>query len=247
MHEFNKGLLSGLFSSIVCSPFDLVKTRYQVSGTNASYISTLRQAYRKEGAGAIYNGFVGNVISVPTWWALYWPLYEQMKKHENLSKGTPAMVAGNIASFILNPVFVLRTRIHNSTSINYMALVREMRREKIATFTKGYASTVIHNSQLYINIPLYEYLRANYTSDDDPWKIPKVALFSGFSKMVGGSLIYPVEVIRTRIRESLDPTNIKKVIFDPSFRPFAGYIPYLLRSIPSAASAFVMYEFLRDY
>ena len=247
MHEFNKGLFSGLFSSIICSPIDLVKTRYQVSGTNVSYISTLRQVYRKEGAGAIYNGFVGNVISVPTWWALYWPLYQEMKKHESLSKGTQAMVAGNIASLVLNPVFVLRTRIHNSTSTNYIALVREMRREKINTLMKGYASTVVHNSQLYINIPLYEFLRDNYTSDDDPWKIPKVALFSGFSKMVGGSLIYPVEVIRSRIRDSREPTNIRKVIFDPTFRPFAGYIPYILRGIPSAASAFVMYEFLKDY
>jgi hypothetical protein len=247
MHEFNKGLFSGLFSSIVCSPFDLVKTRYQVSGTNASYISTIRQAYRKEGMGAFYNGFVGNVISVPIWWALYWPLYEEMKKHESLSKGTQAVIAGNIASLVSNPIFVLRTRIHNSTSTNYMTLFREMRRERAATFTKGYASTVIHNAQLYINMPLYEFLKENYTSDEDPWRIAKVALFSGFSKMVGGSLIYPIEVVRSRIRDLREPTSIKNIVLDPSFRPYAGYIPYLLRSVPSAASAFVMYEILRDY
>ena len=247
MHEFNKGIISGLFSSIICSPFDLIKTRYQVSGTNISYISTLRQVYGKEGAGALYNGFVGNVISVPTWWGIYWTFYEVMKKNENLSNGSQAMIAGNIASFILNPIFVLRTRIHNSTNMNYMSLIREMRRENISTFTKGYATTIVHNSQLFVNIPIYEFLRDNYTSDDDPWKMVKIAVFSGFSKAVGGTLIYPIEVIRTRIRETRKTTNIKKIIMEPSFRPFAGYIPYLLRSIPSSASAFVMYEFLRDY
>jgi len=251
MHEFTKGLISGICSSIICSPFDLIKTRYQVSGTKKSYINTLKHTFKNEGAkNALLNGFVGNLISVPVWWAMYWPIYEEIKKYplpSGVPNGIQPMMAGNIASFILNPLFVLRVRIHNNVDTNYIRLFQELKKENFKVFTKGYFSTIIHNSQLFLNIPLYEYLKGEYTHDNDPWKSPKVALYSGLSKAIGGTLIYPIEVVRTRIRESRTPMSVKSVICNPSFRPFAGYIPYLIRTIPSTAAAFTIYEALREF
>lgn len=86
---------------------------------------SLRTTYREEGVRGLYRGFGPTIIVVPSFWAIYFLSYQELKQRLNDCEPTSrlsaaplwakhimaACGAGAIADVVVNPLFVVRTRM----------------------------------------------------------------------------------------------------------------------------------------
>mmetsp|Transcript_11490 Transcript_11490/g.29078 ORF Transcript_11490/g.29078 Transcript_11490/m.29078 type:complete len:391 (-) Transcript_11490:2326-3498(-) len=139
------GVGSGALSSFICAPLDLIRTRMQVwgdiqqqqqqkqssskvSSTNASIGSpskAFRAILKKEGPKGMFRGLGATLVTVPLFWGVYFPLYDETKDylthrqtffdasayHPGVIHCMSAISTGTVADFICNPFFVVRTRL----------------------------------------------------------------------------------------------------------------------------------------
>jgi len=161
------GVGSGALSSLACAPLDLIRTRLQVLGSvqvssravegrgtnvkplstsshpSASVIGTLRSIVKEEGWRGCFRGLGATLITVPTFWGIYFPLYEASKNYlhsrndardgniynrfnDSNKNNTEviaqhlisAVVAGAAADVFCNPLFVVRTRMQTEMLYN---------------------------------------------------------------------------------------------------------------------------------
>ncbi len=152
------GFGSGTLSSIACAPLDLVRTRMQVAGelqkgTNyssnltkvpsPSLVKSFKDIIAVEGISGCFRGLGPTLLTVPTFWSIYFPLYEILKKDldlhqrgvgrdlnskdESLDRVPPlvhmsaAIMAGTWADFFCNPMFIVRTRMQTE-ALHYMEM-----------------------------------------------------------------------------------------------------------------------------
>jgi hypothetical protein len=243
---FQKGIISGSVSCIVCSPFDVLRTRYQISGTSLPIIETYSTLFKKEGTTLIKTGIKSNIYCIPIWWGMYHHTNNFLKS-KNVWIGWDAFIAGNISSLVTNPLFVLRTRMLSGLYGDRIStnIVNMIKTDGVKIFTKGYMSTVIHNGQLSVIMPLFDWGKDNFSNKESKFYTYQIMVISAIAKFIGGSIFYPTEVIRSRIRQSSKQMNFKEVIYCASFKPFSGYKVHTIRSIPATVSALTVYELLK--
>jgi len=158
------GFGSGTLSSIACAPLDLIRTRMQVAGelkggntngssnklANMSLIKNFRDIIKMEGLSGCFRGLTPTLLTVPTFWGLYFPLYEVLKKDFNqrgigrdatdsggyseevgrvppLVHMSAAILSGAWADFFCNPMFIVRTRMQTE-ALHYMEMPIEERK-----------------------------------------------------------------------------------------------------------------------
>ena len=165
------GFGSGTLSSIACAPLDLLRTRMQVIGDlnkknkaldpnyspkmqNTSLLRGLRDIVQSEGLTGCFRGLGPTLMTVPTFWSLYFPLYDVLKTDlhkrgigqrsgNNSDNGimnesstarvpplvhmTAAIMAGTFADFFCNPMFIVRTRMQTE-ALHYMEMPIEERK-----------------------------------------------------------------------------------------------------------------------
>ena len=131
------GVGSGALASIACAPLDLLRTRLQVGGpTSSSARRLLLDILRTDGYTGVFRGLGATLATVPLFWGLYFPLYEEIKRrllqknhvhHSHqyqhpyqfhlspaLTHCVSAISAGAIADVICNPLFLVRTRLQTA-------------------------------------------------------------------------------------------------------------------------------------
>mmetsp|Transcript_17088 Transcript_17088/g.32323 ORF Transcript_17088/g.32323 Transcript_17088/m.32323 type:complete len:357 (-) Transcript_17088:2320-3390(-) len=233
------GVGSGTLASMACAPLDLVRTRMQVLGDlnkgksvsndQLSIIKSIRDIVQKDGVKGCFRGLAPTLMTVPTFWGLYFPLYEITKKDLNrihyegndVPSGpvihmASAIFAGAIADFFCNPMFVVRTRmqtevlhymdvpVHERKPHGIMRTVKSLYQEGgILMFWRGFTASLLGLSHVGIQFPVYEYLKAEARrrSSKNEESALDLLLASATSKMVATSITYPHEVIRSRIMD----------------------------------------------
>jgi Mitochondrial carrier protein. len=233
------GVGSGTMASIACAPLDLVRTRMQVLGDlnrgtsvsndQLSIIKSIREIVQKDGVKGCFRGLAPTLMTVPTFWGLYFPLYEITKKdlHRFHYEGSDvpsgpiihmasAIFAGAIADFFCNPMFVVRTRmqtevlhymdvpVHERKPHGIMRTVKSLYNEGgVLMFWRGFTASLLGLSHVGIQFPVYEYLKAEARkrSVNNEETALDLLLASATSKMVATSITYPHEVIRSRIMD----------------------------------------------
>lgn len=128
------GVGSGMFSSVACAPLDLVRTRMQVLGSldnggrngtramDTSLINSMKDIISRDGVRGCFRGLGATLVTVPTFWGIYFPLYEMSKTdlqemsmqngyggscHSPIVHMASAIFSGAIADFFCNPLFVV--------------------------------------------------------------------------------------------------------------------------------------------
>jgi solute carrier family 25 folate transporter 32 len=200
-----------------------------VTNDQLSIIKSLQDIIKKDGVKGCFRGLAPTLLTVPTFWGLYFPLYEVTKKDLNrfyyLGNDVPsgpvihmtsAIFAGAIADFFCNPMFVVRTRMQTEV-LHYMELPAHERRPHgilttvkglhseggILMFWRGFTASLLGLSHVGIQFPVYEYLKseARRRSSKNEESALDLLLASGLSKMAATSITYPHEVIRSRIMD----------------------------------------------
>ena len=131
------GVGSGALASIACAPLDLLRTRLQVGGpTTLSASRLLLDILKTDGYTGVFRGLGATLATVPLFWGLYFPLYDEIKRrlseknhlhHSDqhqypyqfhlspaLTHCVSAIAAGAIADVICNPLFLVRTRLQTA-------------------------------------------------------------------------------------------------------------------------------------
>lgn len=201
------------------------------------------------------------------------PLYEEFKhrwSHSNLPDAvthmSAAVSAGGIADILLNPMFVVRTRLqtealhqpaHRMSSI--AAVAKELYRHGgLRIFWRGMTANLIGLSHVAVQFPVYEQLKSFLKRPEEPSiNAVDLLLASVASKMAASLLTYPHEVIRSRMMDSRATRaplwgTCVRIFQKEGIRGFYAGLPVsLVRVIPSTAITFCVYElsvqFLRKH
>lgn len=188
------GVGSGSIASVVCAPLDLVRTRMQVAGglgksaQKARMIESIYEIYLADGIRGCFRGLGATLATVPAFWGIYFPLYEELKgrihdwsadygdggnNHQAMVHLSSAVTAGAVADVICNPLFIVRTRMQtealhsllNAKSSNVLpqsitSTVKSLYREGgIPIFWRGLTASLLGLCHVGIQFPVYERLK----------------------------------------------------------------------------------------
>lgn len=248
------GVISGGIASVLCAPLDLIRVRMQVWGqvvgeqigdTKAATTQRLswkptsslsvpigkllREIRDKEGYRGFFKGLGATLLTVPVFWAIYFPCYDEFKHvwharnpdapHALVHLGS-AVAAGAISDIVCNPMFVVRTRLQTDALHHQLADHQSVRsgpsisqtiRSLLAeggypVFWRGMTANLLGLSHVAIQFPLYERLKHVLQDHHNDSRIEPSAwdllLASSSSKMLASLVSYPHEVIRSRMMDA---------------------------------------------
>jgi solute carrier family 25 folate transporter 32 len=243
----------------------------------------------KGGLRSLYSGVIPSLIANTASWGLYFGLYEETKKtiqnnyssilttannnsnkYSTLRNGISAIVAGCGTIIIVNPLWLLKTRMQleqtHSKRILY-AIQDIFRTEGIGGFFRGLIPALLLTSNGAVQLVTYENLKKYHRevfiipsqplvveTNKKSGKFYEHMVMGGISKMVASGTTYPFQVIKTRMQQSpehLVPayqhtlTTIQSISKHEGILGFyKGLGPNLLRVVPSSALMFGVYEFV---
>ncbi|OBA21828.1 mitochondrial carrier [Metschnikowia bicuspidata var. bicuspidata NRRL YB-4993] len=281
------GAASGFISGVFVCPLDVVKTRFQAASLLYKYSGFL-QAFtsilRDEGLRGLYRGVVPVTIGYLPTWAIYFTVYEKAKNHypsffqrrfgleiDWLNHFAASMTAGACSSFVVNPIWVVKTRLMVQTGKEDLlykgtidAFKKMYKNEGIRVFYSGLVPSLFGLVHVGIHFPTYEAMKkllgVNRTKDltnDNEHKLWRLLLASCGSKMIASTVTYPHEVLRTRMqmqtREERKASGklaseFKKILHKAGPKGFyAGYVTNLARTLPASAVTLVSFEYFKTY
>lgn len=232
--SFKAGILAGSLATIICNPFDIIRVNVQTKGGTS--LDSISYIYKKSGIKGFYRGIGIGLITIPTFWSFYFPVYEYFKN--DLSIPVAAYLAGNFASTITSPLWYIKQKMQTYSDLN---VIKEIKRLNVFQFYTGLTTTYVINSNFIIQIPIYEYIKTNIDKTT-----VNIFLTTSLSKIIASMITYPLENIRvlSRHHPTLHLYDIIKIIHvNKSY--YRGITNYLVRSIPYHAVIFCTYEYLR--
>ena len=280
------GVTGGALSTLSLHPLDVIKVRLQVSENHShrnrdvytNMRDVIRRIYKSRGVGGFYQGVSPNLVGSAGSWGLYFFIYHGLKT-AHLTGGTKdsleisehltfATVAGVLTLTIMNPVWVVKTRmiLQSNTNIDkvqrytglFDGLSKLIRNEKLPGLYKGYIPGLFGVSHGVIQFVSYEKMKEwyynyrGYSTDVRLSPIPYIAI-SACSKVAAVSLTYPYQVVRSRLQ---DPTCAYTGSMDIIRRTaknegiwgfYKGIIPNLVRVTPACCITFLCFENLMHF
>lgn len=110
------GICTGITESVITTPFELAKIRMQMSASPLSCWTTLHTIYNQESARGLYRGFLATVLRGAVWNSVFFHLVGHLLS-DGHHRFTTGMVGGAVATFVNNPIDVVKTRIQTDKNV----------------------------------------------------------------------------------------------------------------------------------
>lgn len=246
------GCIGGFFGTIISHPIDTVKTRVQsdMSLTNALKMKQY------------FSGIKWPIILVPVEKAIVFGVSSYSKSH-GLGSAESGFIAGFASTLIVTPMEYLKINIQNGSQLNLRSL-------SVKQAYKGIGPTICRESPGYaVYIATYDNLTSRFNKEKNLWKS---FLFGGITGLTSWLVIYPTDLIKTKVQDKNNTksvsqiiksvwnspvdkkftylsTNTKQLLFPflKSLNFYEGLLWALGRSIPLHAGVFVGYEISKKY
>lgn len=250
-----------------------------VATPSVNIIRTLKDIAARDGVKGCFRGLGATLCTVPFFWGIYFPLYEDLKQRltalrgengdtANVSSGVhmaSAVLAGSVADFVCNPMFVVRTRMQTEAlhmfengvveghrTMGIGETVKSLYREGggVMVFWKGLTASLLGLGHVAIQFPVYEWLKSMARNRNAGKESPlDLFLASGLSKIVASTLTYPHEVVRSRMMDSRTKLSLREtfqsIIMTEGWAGLYSGLPVtLIRVVPNCCITFVTYELL---
>lgn len=236
MSDFFAGLISGLVSTFICNPFDVIRTNKQI-GNKINYNLSF-----------LYRGINTGLVTIPAYWSIYFYSYKQLNdKNRTQLSFVNGYIASIISSTITCPLWFIRQKNQTVKDINFN-FINHFKKRGIKPFYNGLGGTYILNASFLIQMPLYEKLKLNnklnHLIKNETFKI---FLITSFSKLISSCIFYPIDTIRAIKRESINNNyfDIIKNLNKNPIKYYSGINIYLIRSIPYYATTFCTFEYFK--
>lgn len=166
-----------------------------------------------------------------------------------------AISAGAIADVLINPMFVVRTRLqtealYTNAQSTIAKTIRDLYQEGgWRIFWRGMAANLLGLTHVAVQFPIYEHFKSMYRTETNNAPLTAMQLLSAsaISKLCASVLTYPHEVIRSRMMDSRTPVTFVRICTDIYSQQgilgfYAGLPISVLRVVPNTAVAFCVYE-----
>jgi len=219
------GLTSGILSTIICNPLDVIRTHKQL---NIKYKNSIRYLYR---------GLIPSIISIPIFWGIYFPFYNKLKNNNIFGSG---YIASCFASTITCPIFFIRHKYQISNSFNTLLYYNK---NGIYPFYNSLIPTYLINISMLFQMPIYEYLKNKFGNNTK-----NIVGITIFSKTISTIITYPMDTVRTIKRNEINLSLLKiiKQLNKNKSMYYSGILIYLARGLPSNIITFCTYEYLKN-
>lgn len=259
--------VGSIISKITCYPLDTIAVQYQTS-TRRPLLSIPLKAY--------YRGIGVTILTVTPATALYLTTREavQIALLPHLGDGalndaTSGVLAELAGSVLFTPMEVLKARLQISRSGQEGQLLYQvraiMKKEGVRGFYRGYVMGIA--SYIPFNIlwwTTYGTIRRNMSEKSLQ---AQIACGSGVAALCSAAFIHPLELVKTRYQVATSGTvasvgavaclrnsdqeglrqvarNIMRESGPRGF--YAGFLPALMRSVPSAIIMMSVFEHLKE-
>lgn len=263
---------------IGCSPLEVIKMNAQVTPHNITISTMFKDVYKTHGWKGFYKGLFASVVAQPGYWTVYWPVYNSLKERYSDENGEITLnkkmsfifASSTLASMTVNPLFVFKTRFQTSVlkknpdgslkhpNLKYSGLIKNIwEGEGIRGFYKGNLVAQIKNTQMVIQMPLYDYFNSADWNPLGKHNIPLLdrSFASGVAAKTIASCVvyYPMDVIRTNIRDNVENKSISQTIKDIYARPggvlnfYRGVGVYWISAVPTFGMIMYVYDKLQKH
>ena len=187
----------------------------------------------------MFKGLRYGMITIPSFWGIYFPIYELTKLQKTYSPGDKmfnswaAYISVCIASTVTTPLWVLRQKAQTGKLL-------EVPKMTFSQLYSGLIPTYFINLNFMVQIPMYEYLK-NKTDNTTYNTFVNTAI----SKTVATSIFYPLDTIRVLIRNGGRDESLRGLPRS-YYQLYRGFNLYLMRSIPYHCSVFCTFEFVKN-
>jgi solute carrier family 25 folate transporter 32 len=270
------GILSGVISSFLLHPLDVLKVRFQVQDgvVNAlryrSVLGAVRDVHAAEGVRGFYRGVSPALLGSGLSWGLYFYFYEACKRRlreggggggaplTSVQLAYAAWEGGTITCLCTNPVWLVKTRMQLQTggSGGYASMAHAfssiVREEGPQGLYRGLAPALLLTLHGVVQFVTYEALKVRLASDSDA-----ALLCAGvLSKVAAVTLTYPYQVTKSRLQQRFAGAPEYTGLLDclaktwrrERFQGFyRGFVTNLLRVAPSSALTLLLYERVRAH
>lgn len=197
--DFFTSYASNIVATTMCHPIDVVKTNVQTS--NLTIANAIKKVVRDR---SFFRGLGSNLGTYPIFWGVYFETKQTIRKYnidesKMMNNFLVSYGAGGIASFIANPLFVMKVQMQTSTQ-GYLQTLRTMGIRGLYT---GFAATSLNNAKLGLQFPLYDWIRDSGYG---------VGVSAFIAKGIATSILYPFDLVRVQQRKSLDKDTIKQIL-----------------------------------
>ncbi|KAK9449382.1 mitochondrial carrier domain-containing protein [Limtongia smithiae] len=281
------GLAAGCATTLIVHPLDLIKVRLQIDDSHrspmggiANVVRDLRHSQRP--LQEIYRGLMPNLVGNTVSWGSYFMWYEYLKDKMGDFYGRKDLrfadylvcsgASGCLTALFTNPIWVVKTRML-STASTYQDAYKSMsqgfrqiaRNEGMRGFYRGFLASLFGVGHGAIQIMFYEEMKRYYVgqanSNDQKLSTPQYITFSAASKIGASLIMYPSQVIRSRLQR-YDADNVYLSMRDVIAKTarqegILGFykgrltplriLPNLVRVVPATCVTFVVYEHTRSY
>lgn len=270
------GTMGGIAQVLVGQPFDTVKVRLQSApeGVYSGAVDVVKKLVANEGLGGFYKGALTPLVGVGACVSVQFSVNEFMKRHyDSKSGGKPltlgqyfncGAVAGFANGFLASPIEHVRIRLQTQTGNTKMFngpidCFKKLYQSNglYSGIFKGLAPTLVRESiGMGIYFATYEALvarelaqKTNLVRADIPgWKL---CLYGGLSGYALWIVIYPIDVLKSRLQTDALSAPKYKGSIDAArdvFRVsgikgfYKGFIPTILRAAPANGATFAVFE-----
>jgi len=244
VETFLFGGIAGAISRTTTAPLDRLKVFFQVHerSTRKGYLKTLQFMYSEGGIKSLWRGNFVNVMKIFPETGLKFGIFETIKNNfcgaepSKTQRFFAGATAGAMAQTCIYPIEVLKTRMVLRSTGQYTSVFNCARTivqtEGLRAFGRGYLPTVFGIFPYAGLELLFAETARGYLLSDHRWAInadgnlywflPPV--IGGSSSFVAGSLVYPVNLIRTKM-QAMRPKDYVELGSPLEHRaPFIGQI-----------------------
>lgn len=273
LQHIGVGMVAGSIAKTSVAPLSRLKVLFQVSQGRPSIKETVMKIYNQGGLRAFYRGNMTNCMKAGPAMGIKLLLFDNFKQwvSDNGYSLNPVTrffsggLASMIAHAIMFPVEVVKMRLE-ATSVaeggyhGFTDCVTKMlRNEGIGAFFRGVLPQMLATfPSSGITLGSYSSIKAelerrrgtkNLTSTD-------IAMCSTFSGLLGEAITYPLHLAKTRLAvdgapghprsyNGLSDCFVKTVQTGGVTALYRGFVPTLVKHLPSVAVTMTTYEILK--
>ena len=219
-----------------------------------------------EGLRALFKGLTPSLLGIVPAKSVYFFCYASVKAglhqtqmlngHQHIIHTVSAMLAGSVTGTVTNPVWYIKTKLQLNKKAKvgiYEVAKNGYKKHGIKCFFRGLSASYVGVLETVIYFLLYEDLKTTLQTGEK-FSALNLVFAALVSKLTATVIMYPHEVIRTRLRQDvkdidgrLKYRNFVQALLrvgkeDGRAGLYGGFGTSLIRQLPNTAIMFLTYE-----